>query len=413
MPKPRALVFWLAFLAVALIPRASRANNDPHRGWYSIETPHFRVTYHSGIEPAAQHVASIAEQIYGTMTTHLGWEPREKTEILLTDNAESANGSAGALPYNSLHLLVTAPEDMSPLGDVDDWSFELVTHEYTHILHTDQIRGIPAIVNAVVGKTLAPNQTQPRWILEGLAVYEESARTSGGRLRNSMWDMFMRADVLEDNIASIDQVSNTVRRWPQGNLYYEYGSFFTRWIAETHGEEAFRRAAADYGRQLIPWGFNRSIKRATGETYVEMYPKWIAWMKQHYGDQAAEVRKKGIRGGTRITTHGQLARYPRWIPKNAWKEHQGELLYYRDDSHDRPGLYAIDLAGKKTELVARTGTECVSSFFPDGGPPLRLDAVQVERLRVRRPRAHGARTYEPLRLPRWWSHAHHAHRARC
>ena len=122
------------------------------------------------------------------------------------------------------------PEDMSPLGDVDDWYLELVTHEYTHILHTDHIRGLPALINAVLGKTLAPNQVQPRWILEGLGVYMESARTSAGRLRNSQWDMFMRTDVIGDNVATLDQLSNSVRRWPQGNLYYLYGSYFTTWI---------------------------------------------------------------------------------------------------------------------------------------------------------------------------------------
>ena len=302
MTKLRALLPFVAFFAMCLAPREAKAVNDPHRGWYAIETPHFRITYHSGIEPIAQHIASLAEQIQTDMVAHVGWDPREKTEIVLTDDSEVANGSAGALPYNALHLLVTAPEDMSPLGDVDDWSYELVTHEYTHILHTDLITGIPALVNAIVGKTLAPNQTQPRWILEGLAVYHESARTSGGRLRNSMWDMFMRADVLEDNIASIDQISHIVRRWPQGNLYYQYGSFFTKWVSDTYGEESLRKAAADYGKQLIPWGFNRSIRRATGETYVEMYPKWIASMKQDYAQQAEEVRKKGIREGTRITT---------------------------------------------------------------------------------------------------------------
>ena len=64
--------------------------------------------------------------------------------------------------------------------------------------------GAECIVNAVLGKTLAPNQVQPRWILEGLGVYAESARTSAGRLRNSQWDMFMRADVLENHVAGLD-----------------------------------------------------------------------------------------------------------------------------------------------------------------------------------------------------------------
>ncbi len=379
----RALRALAALVTLVLVLGASapaRAVSDPTLSWYTIETPHFRITYHSGIEPVAQHVANVCEGIYATMSAAVGWTPGEPTEIILSDFSESANGSAGALPFSAIRLIVTAPEDMSPLGDVDDWFLELVTHEYTHILHTDHIRGIPALVNAVVGKTLAPNQVQPRWILEGLGVYMESARTSAGRLRNSQWDMFMRADVLGDNVATIDQLSNSVRRWPQGNLYYLYGSYFTDWIADTYGEEALRKMADDYGKQLIPWGFNRSIRRATGKTFLELYDPWVESMRTQYGAQAAEVRKNGVREGTRLTTAGQIARYPRWIPKNAWPEYAGGLLYYRDDQHSRAGLVALPVqrdgkgavvaakeSEKRSEHVARTIGETVSSFQPNGG----------------------------------------------
>ncbi len=375
----RALAALLMLVLVLGQAAPARAVSDPSLTWYTIETPHFRITYHSGIEPVAQHVANVCEGIYGMMTASLGWTPGEPTEIILSDFSEAANGSAGALPFSAIRLIVTAPEDMSPLGDVDDWFLELVTHEYTHILHTDHIRGIPALVNAVLGKTLAPNQVQPRWILEGLGVYMESSRTSAGRLRNSQWDMFMRADVLGDNVATIDQLSNTVRRWPQGNLYYLYGSYFTDWIANTYGEDALRKMAADYGKQLIPWGFNRSIRRATGKTYLEMYDPWVDSLRVQYRAQADEVRKNGLREGTRITTSGQVARYPRWIPRNTWPEYAGGLLYYRDDQHSRAGLVALpvqrDAKGtvvaaveseKRSEHMARTIGETVSSFAPDG-----------------------------------------------
>ena len=380
----RLFVALVTLVTVAFVlgaqPTPARAASDPSLRWYTIHTAHFRITYHSGLEQLGQHVATIAEGIYGNMSGAVGWTPSDVTDIALIDSSESANGSAGALPYNAIRLLVTAPEDMSPLGDVDDWYLELVTHEYTHILHTDHIRGLPAIVNAVLGKTLAPNQVQPRWILEGLGVYEESARTSAGRLRNSQWDMFMRADVLGDNIASIDQLSNIVRRWPQGNLYYLYGSYFTEWIAKKYGEEALRKMADDYGKQIIPWGFNRSIRRATGQTFVEMYPQWIASMKERYDAQAAAIRSEGLREGTRLTHHGQITRYPRWIPKNAWPEVAGGLLYYRDDQHVRPGLWAMPVkrdangavvdtkrSEAASEHIARMSGEAVSSFTPDGG----------------------------------------------
>lgn len=382
MRRSFARTLLVALLVVTMLVglrRSAHAAFDPTLRFYTIETEHFRVTYHSGLEEVAQHVASTAESIHGSMTLAMGYTPtKEKTEFLLLDSTESANGSATSLPYNAIRLLVTAPEDFSPLGDVDDWYLELVTHEYTHVLHTDNIRGIPAIFNAVLGKTISPNQIQPRWILEGYGVFQESARTSGGRLRNSMWDMFMRTDVLERNVATLDQISNSVRRWPQGNLFYLYGSHFIQWIAETYGEGALRQVSRDYGGQLVPWGIQRTIRRATGRTYDELYPLWIQSLERRYAAQAAAVRKLGIREGKRLTHHGQIARYPRWIPRGAWAEHQGGILYYRDDLRHRSGLYALDVtrdAGgavvradeKGSELVARTTTESFASFLPDGG----------------------------------------------
>ncbi|HEY8039948.1 MAG TPA: hypothetical protein VIF15_09155, partial [Polyangiaceae bacterium] len=187
------LLIAVACFALLAPQPSAYARNDPRLVWKTIETPHFRITYYSTEDEVAQHVATLAEAIYDRLSPAVGWAPGSLTEILLTDQTDSANGSASALPYNVVNLNVTAPDDMSPLGDVDDWYLELLTHEYTHILHTDHIEGIPALINRILGKTLAPNQLQPHWLLEGLAVFEESTYTSGGRLRSSMWNMWMRA----------------------------------------------------------------------------------------------------------------------------------------------------------------------------------------------------------------------------
>jgi hypothetical protein len=156
----------LAALALLVHGHAARAAGDPKLLWKSLETAHFRITYYSTEEEVAQRVATLAESIYLRLLPAVGWAPSERTEVVLTDQTDSANGSATALPYDAITLFVTAPDDMSPLGDVDDWYLDLVTHEFTHILHTDHIEGLPALVNRILGKTLAPNQAQPRWLLE-------------------------------------------------------------------------------------------------------------------------------------------------------------------------------------------------------------------------------------------------------
>jgi hypothetical protein len=365
----------LAIAGVAAVTRAEAAS-DPRLLWKSIETRHFRVNYYSTEEPVAERVATLAESIYERLAPAVGWQPTEKTELAVTDQTDAANGLASALPYNAIRLNVTAPDDMSPLGDYDDWYLELLTHEYTHILHTDHTQGIPALVNRVLGKVMAPNQVQPHWLLEGLAVYEESTRTSGGRLRSSMWNMFMRADVLENNVAPLDVFSNTPRRWPQGNIWYLYGSFFLRWIADTYGEDALRAMIDDQSYQPVPYGLNRSIRRATGRTFEELFPAWIASMRRDFEAQAASVQARGLREGIRLTDRGNTVSRPRWIPSNAWPELQGDLTAYIDDGHDVAGIWGVKLERNATgsitgarrggrELLIRTSGVTGASFMPD------------------------------------------------
>jgi hypothetical protein len=371
-----ALLLALALAIVCASPRANAAA-DPHLTYHTIHTKHFNVTYESQSREVGEHVAAIAEDIFDEMTRDVGWIPAGRTEILLQDPVDAANGSASALPYNAVRLLITAPDDLSPLGDVDDWYLELVTHEYTHILHTDHIRGLPALINAIVGKTFAPNQVQPRWLLEGLAVYHESARTSAGRLRSSQWNMWMRTDVLENNVATLDQFSNSVRRFPQGNIWYLYGSYFLGWIADTYGEEALRQMAHDYGGNIIPWGFNRSIRRSTGRpgrTFEELYPAWVEAMKREYGAVADAVRAKGIREGVRVTHHGESALHARWLNDASFPHEGPTLAYFRDDGHERSGIYTLPISlgpeirgfDERKKLVIRATGDCVASFTRTG-----------------------------------------------
>ena len=373
----------LALLGVLVAPRDAGAFADPTLVWKTWTTKHFQLHSYAGLEPIAERVLDIAENVHQRLSPVLGWEPKERTQIVLTDDTDFANGSATALPFNTVRLYVTAPDDLSPLADYDDWLVELVTHEYTHILHTDHVTGLPALYDAIFGKVYAPNQMQPRWLLEGLAVLQESHFTSGGRNRSSTFDMYLRADVLEDNVAPLDQISHTPRRWPQGNLWYLYGSHFLEWIQNLYGPEALRSVAADYGSQIIPFGLNRSIHRATGKTYVELYEGWVDWMRARYALQKAEVERRGVREGERLTFGGQEAFHPRYDPGAPKGERR--VAFYRNDGHSTSGLYAIDARapgqvdgkGNEAKLLTRTSGASTPAFYPNGD--LLYDSVDVSK----------------------------------
>jgi hypothetical protein len=368
----RGVVSCAAAAALLSLSPAASAYGDPELDWWTVETAHFHVHYDRVIEPVANRVARLAETIHQRVSASLGYTPTQVTEIVLTDDAEDANGSATALPLNTIRLYVSAPSDLSVIGDYDDWYTELVTHEYTHIAHTDNISGVPAIINAVLGKTLAPNQVQPHWILEGLAVVSESEHTSAGRIRSNLFDMYLRADVIGGRVAGLDQFSSDPYRWPYGNLWYLYGSRFLRWITDLYGPNTMRAVSAEYGATILPWGINRSIRRVTGRTYVELYEGFKDYLKRLYGEQLGAVEKRGLREGARMTRHGRNVYYPRFVPRGARSDPAAEeLLYFRDDSDARPGLYRIPLAAPKKgdrdeALVARTSGTTTASFTPAG-----------------------------------------------
>jgi hypothetical protein len=147
----RRLSLLTATIAFALLCAApSEGASDPDLDWWTIETKHFRIHYEKDLEPVAMRVARLSEAIHNRLVGPLGHAPSERTEVALTDLTDRANGSATAVPFNAVRLFVTAPDDTSALGDYEDWHMGLMTHEYTHILHVDNVSGIPALVNAVI-----------------------------------------------------------------------------------------------------------------------------------------------------------------------------------------------------------------------------------------------------------------------
>jgi hypothetical protein len=368
----------LLVVALLVVARPARAG-DPYVRWYTITSPHFRVHFHAGLEPLAQKVAAVAEGVFLRVTPSLGYVPTSRTEIVLTDESESANGLASSLPYPAILLYASAPDDMSSLGDYDDWVTELVTHEFTHIVQLGNVSGVPGVLNTILGPTFAPNQDQPHWIIEGLAVAMETEHTTGGRLRGTQFEMYLRTDVLAGRVPALDQISHARRAWPGGTLWYLYGSKFVGWIASIYGPDVFGAVATDYGAQVVPWGINRAIRRATSRTYEELYAGFLLDLEQRYRAEAAAVRARGLRGGRRLTARGGVALGPRFLPRACGAEER--VSYVLHDLDAPGGVYAVPLDGKpaagREERLARTtgrshawGPDC-SLYFDSVLPSVR------------------------------------------
>jgi hypothetical protein len=179
----------------------------------------------------------------------------------------------------------------------------------------------------------------PRWIIEGLATYEESKRSSTGRARSNQFDMFVRAAVLAHEEIDLDAVTNGPYEFPRGNAAYLYGGKFMQYIFDREGDDKARRMSHAGGNHTIPYATNRQIYRATGHTFDELWDDWNVYLRDKYTTQLEAVERAGVREGRRLTfdTDGHIsAQYSR----------DGTLLYWlADDGVSRDRIRAMPVGG--------------------------------------------------------------------
>lgn len=350
----------LLALATLWIPSLGSAQVQDRRiEWLQIESEHCRVSYPEPLGLLARRAAYLCDRSFDRLTTLLDHEPEDRVEVVLTDDSDSANGSASSLPFNFMRLFAQAPEDLTPLGDHGDWLNTLITHEQVHVVHLDTIGGLPAIVNKVLGKVWAPNLVQPRWFIEGLATHLESRLTSGGRMRSTMFEMYIRMDALEGRLFRLDQLSSGMDRWPRGNAYYLYGSRFVRWIADEYGDEALTAMSHEYGRRAIPYALNRTAKRITGHTFTELYERWQRDLVAKSEALRDRVEERGRVEGERLTRYGDIARSPRWLDDET-------IVYSANDGANDSQLRALDRDGSDHRQVTRVTGDAYWSPAEDG-----------------------------------------------
>ncbi|MET0284753.1 MAG: hypothetical protein ABW352_09795 [Polyangiales bacterium] len=357
---------WVLLLCCALLPflrTHARAQSDLRLRWRSLTTEHFRVHYHEPLGLWARTLAAELEGVHDRVGAALGLTLRQRVELVIADDNDAANGFANVLPYNAIRLRVAAPDDLSPLADYDEWPSFLLTHEYTHVLHLEQSGRIPRLLQRIFGRFYTPQQFSPGWLVEGLAVQQETQHSSAGRARASTFDMYLRMDALEGRWIGLDWIGFDGERWPHGNVRYAYGGLFMQFIADRLGPQAFGAFIREYGQRIVPYGLNRALKHTSGQTFVELYEAF----RQHVHQRALEVQAQVTarsprlesRQGVQLTQHGELTRTPRFVSAH-------EVVYGLYDNRHVPELRSLDLRTGETRRLARMQTVPQASRAPGG-----------------------------------------------
>lgn len=359
----------MTLLFILLFPLSAHAKFDPSFTWSTLETPHFLIHYHQDGEPTARKAAAIAEDVHERLVPRLLWEPKDKTHLVLADALDDANGYATPMPYNRVVIFLTRPLGQPGFGAMryDDWLRLVITHEYTHVLQLDMVTGgLGGALQAVFGRLYFPNLFQPGWLIEGLATYEETEQTAGGRGRSPGSDMVLRMAALEGPFPTLDRMAVFPDTWPSGEVPYLFGESFTRFIADNYGRDKLAAISTTYSGRWFPFLVESTAEQALDRSYGKLWGEWGLALRERFRKQEDELRMQGLSVSEPRTRKGYYAVAPAFSP-------DGRTIAYAVLNNDEfPGIYLMDTDGSGDRKLVENVFSLASSgsglsWSPDGG----------------------------------------------
>ncbi|MDB5430464.1 MAG: hypothetical protein JWP35_1580 [Caulobacter sp.] len=194
-------------------PPAQTPGLDPGIPLTKLETADLSLLYFDPTETyLTPYIARSFENAMVFQKRVFGWEPWDKTTVLLKDFGDYGNAAARSSPNNALLI------DIAPLSltfetfSAGERFFTLMNHEQTHVATMDMWNERDAFWrHAFGGKPMAlqdhpetilynylttPRVNVPRWYLEGSAVFMETWMAGGfGRAQGAYDEMVFRAKV--------------------------------------------------------------------------------------------------------------------------------------------------------------------------------------------------------------------------
>ncbi|MBO8130886.1 MAG: PD40 domain-containing protein [Candidatus Marinimicrobia bacterium] len=346
--------------------------NHPELKWYTIETEHFLIHYHNGAEWTANRVAEIAEKIYIPVTQFYNYEPDSKTHIIIKDTDDYSNGAA--YYYDNKILIWATPLDFILRGS-HNWLWDVVTHEFTHIVslqasmkftrkvpgayfqiysyedekREDVIYGYPYVMALYP----LPGVIIPMWLAEGVAQY--MYRDCPNDFWDSHRDMILRDRVTNNNLLSFDYMNHFGYEGTGNESVYNQGFSLTSYIIDKYGDDVPAKVFKEM-RSIKHLSINSAFKKITGKTGGEIYEEWKDYLNRYYHERLQVIKENEKKGEIIINT-GTCQIYPEWI--------NDSTIYYLSnkgrDYMSLTSLYSYDLKDKKEKLILPNVTSRVSA----------------------------------------------------
>lgn len=304
---------FLPFSATAQLSPSQYEYPYNHLSWYSINSEHFSIHFQEGNRQSAIKAAEIAEKIYPKITSLYHHKPDSKVNIVLNDRQDYSNGAAYFFD-NQIDIWVPALD--SKLRGTHLWLWDVITHEFTHIVQLQKAMKKSRTIPAIYFQWLTYSEVRrpdvlygypkglltypfasinvPPWFAEGAAQYQR------GELYYDFWDshrdMLFRTAVMDGKPLAFDEMGffsskNALER----EQIYNQGFAFTTYLADKFGEDILpktSKALASSGTFTI----DKALKTSTGISGKKLFEDFLDHSEKEYSRaiQSLEFQQTNI-----------------------------------------------------------------------------------------------------------------------
>ncbi len=294
-----------------------------------LETDDLRLLYFDPFQTyLVPHVVRNFHNSYEFQKYLYGWQPQEKTTVILTDLSDYGNAGAAASPRNGISVFIAPASRTLETMPSSERVFMLMNHELVHVANMDMAtkqdfkwrrffggkpRQNSEHPESMIYNYLAtPRLTVPRWYLEGAAVFMETWMSGGlGRAQGAFDEMVFRA-MVRDNAhfySNLGIVSEGVGvDFQTGVNAYLYGTRFISYLAleysPTHLVEWLGR------KEGSKRYYAKQFEQVFGMPLDEAWNHWIAWEKTFQAANLARVNEEALTPAQPLTqqTLGSISR---------------------------------------------------------------------------------------------------------
>ncbi|MFT5571621.1 MAG: hypothetical protein ACI9FR_000540 [Cryomorphaceae bacterium] len=302
------LVFGCLFLVsmVSGVPTASAKAFEMD----VIETDDLRLLYFDPFQTyLLPHVVRNFHNSLEFQKKLYGWDPEEKTTVVLTDLSDYGNAGAAASPRNGVSVYIAPASRTLETIPSSERIFMLMNHEMVHIANMDmatrQDRGWRKFFGGKPRQTSkhpesmlynylsTPRLAVPRWYLEGAAVFMETWMSGGlGRAQGAFDEMVFRAMVRDgaEFYSSLGIVSEGIGvDFQTGVNAYLYGTrFFSYLSLQTSPQHVIDWLKRGEGSERY---YAKHFQKVFGAKLDKVWQDWIIWEKEFQAQNLARVNE--------------------------------------------------------------------------------------------------------------------------